>query len=427
MNDWTNKYDTALGSVFGYGNYNRCFGRTFKPTDISNLYMWIDFKKSSKFLNGTKIIQVNDLSGNNNNLFQTIDANRPTYNNDGSASISVNKCLNSNSPLRNQPFTIFAVINQKTFVTAKKIINSNAGFNGIDQRIWDLYNCVAPVALSSWFARVPKLGDVLNTLIVVGFVFNGISSAQICNNGYLFYVSEDIGNGTLQNLAIGSANAGADSANFDIYNLIVYDKALNIKECYDVQDYLNFKYNGFFVNECYGFGDSLMQGDVYGAIKFLNIVADSYGAYGFNHGYSGTYLLTNPVLDTNMYTQILNHLPYLNVSKKFMLQVGTNDIVLGIVNATWNNNYRSLVRKMLEAGILASNIYLVTPPYYSTRIVQLNLILGYYAQMHTDFGIKNIDCVAPTLAGGGDALLPDTLHPNQAGINIMANTVIAGL
>jgi hypothetical protein len=57
----------------------------------------------------------------------------------------------------------------------------------------------------------------------------------------------------------------------------------------------------------------------------------------------------------------------------------------------------------------------------------LNLILGYYAQMHTDFGIKNIDCVAPTLAGGGDALLPDTLHPNQAGINIMANTVIAGL
>jgi len=310
-------------------------------------------------------------------------------------------------------------------VQARKIINTKTGYNGFDQYAIDGRNNIMPVAGTVWATKIYNQGNLLNKTITIGYIFNGANTTYLMNNAYLWSPNINLGSGGIENLAVGSMNAGATSAKFDIYELIVYNKALSIPEAYNIQRYLNVKYSGFLTTECYGFGDSLMQGGTYSVYSFINAVADSYGAIGFNMGVSGSSLTSGS--PNCMDNQIRINLPYLNRSRKFILEIGTNDITSSKINDTWNTSYRSLVSYMISQGVTPSNILLVTPPYYSTKTAALTLIQGYYAQMATDYGVKYVDCVAPTLAGGGDTLVPDGLHPNQAGVTIIANTIISNL
>jgi hypothetical protein len=106
--------------------------RSWKPTDINNLNLWLDGDDSSTItLNGSNVSQWDDKSGNGYNATQTTAANQPLYNSTGLNNKGILD-FNGSSHYLSYPsvgstdaVTVFVVVKADTLASFRHILGSN--------------------------------------------------------------------------------------------------------------------------------------------------------------------------------------------------------------------------------------------------------------------------------------------------------------
>lgn len=105
-----------------------------------------------------------------------------------------------------------------------------------------------------------------------------------------------------------------------------------------------------------------------------------------------------------------------------LLQDGTNDVT---IDATWYGLYTDLIELLITDGYLASNIYLISPPYQEAKIAKNATIASYLDQAALEYGVKAVHCTVYMQNNGGNTLMDvDKIHPNTAGHAVMGQLIL---
>lgn len=397
----------------------------FSPLDISSLVGWWDFTDATAIaLTGVNVNQVTDKSTAANNLVQATVGSQPLYTTFGGtsdygfASFSSGKTL-AKTVAVNQPYTVFMVVKIKSFIDAGRVMEFAGGTtNGITQKTNPVdtlsKKCFGPVANTGWqLAHFYYLGDT----IIVGWNVNGTATKRVFENMVGSNATDEVSNpgtGATTYISIG----GATSPNFDMYEVLFFNAGLTDTQLKQVDFYLHSKYEVSEKPRILSIGDSLTAGagSLNSAAGFVHRVAFYKDLiYQYQSVSGGT---VNATLRPRHRTYTLGNFKNIWITICF----GTNE---GNVDATWNTNYTVVVENLIRDGFMPARIILVTPPYHSSRATRLTAIQGYLSAIAATYGCSYADCVTPTLAGGGDALLPDGTHPNNAGHELMAQAITA--
>lgn len=397
----------------------------FTPLDISALIGWWDFTDpATVHLTGNNINRVDDKSAAGNHFLQATTANQPPYTKYGGTndyaytSITTGKFIGA-TITQAQPFTIFFVANVKNSTNLAVLIEFDGYTNAISQTVstyGDVQtNCLGPVADGAGW----QVGyDVYfpNKTVTYGWVVNGTVSKYIIKD--LIQFTNDVGPSTPIKVQAGSTAAA--SVTYDIYEILFFNGALSDADLRRVSAYLDNKYSQQpAVINMINFGDSITAGAL--AIGSQGYAQRVNKYKGFN---PYIYAESGQALQNYFKPNYQNALRNLPKDTYITIAFGSND---GAVDTTWYNDYRSAVEFIIKEGFMANRIMLITPPYSSARISYLPTLQNYLIQICADLGCQYVDCVTPTLAGGGDALLVDGTHPNNAGHEIMAQAVLAKL
>lgn len=182
-------------------------------------------------------------------------------------------------------------------------------------------------------------------------------------------------------------------------------------------------------------GDSITQGSnglSETSNRFSTQVAASIGVTENNQGVSGSALQSGSWDGTvapwmGRYTnQIINQTPaFVGIT------IGANDIYVGAdynVN-TYSANLRTMISDLITAGIYKKNIFVSSIPWASDIWYTANpngsrgKVLAYNRAIESitaSLGVNFVDTYAYMTANGGDSLLADNLHPNDAGARAIA-------
>ena len=258
LKDVANDKLVQIKLVFTMSAFTKCFRPVSKyPTDFSNLAIWLKSDSGVGFDIPTKKVSTwADQSGNNNNLSQTLVANKPlrygyggqddksylSFNGTSSDMIS-----DANSPIR-ADFTIFEVSNIKTNNSAVFSYSNGAGISICIKSCFDRH----------YYARVAQeIGidiETQNTINILGKSHIGVltkNQQRITLNYYdstnsttnadvngafdpsLLFNEDKFNIGTLDN---------AKHLDGDVQEVIVYDRVLSDSEIDSVKSYLNLKY-----------------------------------------------------------------------------------------------------------------------------------------------------------------------------------------
>ncbi len=209
--------------------------RRFCPPDIGLLKVWLDAADVSTItLNGGKVSQWNDKSGNGNHETQGTDAARPTY---------VAGALNHKPALRfsgaqnmdkvftgslAQPNTIFAVYKYDAAgAGAQRLFDASAGLVQVNTAL--VINAGgSSVTLVNPYTR--------GSYEILAAVVNGAASSGYVNG--VLKASGNPGTNTMTRLKIGSSGANTEYLQGDIAEIVVYNAAVPSCERVCVERYL---------------------------------------------------------------------------------------------------------------------------------------------------------------------------------------------
>lgn len=434
----TSIYDN-LGNAMTTESYAGFIGFEIEsmPT-ISGYYAHYDISSTPPTLNGTKIITISDISGNSRNITQATDTLRPDYsatggsNNLGYANITGSKLLASAAITLAQPFTVVLVRK-----IASAYPTSGTGFNGLvpmsSTGVVGIYNRsyvtgsysahnvggIGGTALMPVYANNANNGDWCIDVCKI----NGTSSA-ICDNGAIY--DEYLASTNPTNLGTTGSDKiqiGITGSNLSwlFSEMIIYSSAVSNDDMSRLFSYLKYKYKINRKPVISVFGDSISAG--FNATLndgFAQIIANSIDGACARWAVSGSGVSTpaNSNLIDRVNTAIASKMPK---QSYIILQTGTN--IDGGINSTWYNGLKSAVVALKNYGILNDRICLASPPYTSTRVSNLTLINNYMQLIASETGVMYANCTESTLNAGGDALIADGVHPNDAGHLVMANTI----
>ncbi|MDF5715377.1 MAG: SGNH/GDSL hydrolase family protein [Rhizonema sp. NSF051] len=190
------------------------------------------------------------------------------------------------------------------------------------------------------------------------------------------------------------------------------------------------------------FGDSITVG--YGvdpSLRWSKLVANALGAVEDDQGISGTLLqdAANTPYGNSGYLRyqsaILNHYPdYL-----FILY-GINDLRFNDASASvtvFQSELSTIVSAAITSGVKPGNITIGNPPYVNSAaysagspfnagsLAKQQQYSAATSSVAHSLGTKWADVYTAMQLGGGDSLVFDTLHPNAAGHQIIANALLA--
>lgn len=224
-------------------------GSAFSPTNIAGLSLWFDANRSvfsdngvTPAVNGDPVQQWNDLSASANNLTGSLTA-RPTYNTNvqnglpGITFDGINDTMVTSAMTLAQPLSVFAVMNQKTWV-------SNGGmFDGLSSDTMLLYqNNVTPQLRI--YATQGSLANLttftINTFGVLDAQYNGVSSFVRLNNGSKVLAGQSL-TGTPGGLTLGK-ETGFGFGNVLYCEILIYNTALSDTNASQVNSYLGKKW-----------------------------------------------------------------------------------------------------------------------------------------------------------------------------------------
>jgi len=392
--------------------------RILNPSVLyDNSFRFYDYEDTNSIIKDEtdKVSAWGDKNGQINAIILQADtAKQPTLEADGLGFDGIDDFMQSNAFALSQPTSLFVVFKQRSWDLDSCILDGNTiGSGSLVQ------NATSPGtrAYAGAFSLEPNSLE-LDEWGIVKIVFNGASSKLQIDR--MIPYTGDFGAGNMGGITIGAYGNGTFSSDIVVKAIITRPAVLLSSEEESIYAYLQNRYLPDVVED-YGLGDSIGFGATYGTQSFFKVATKAKGTVLRNYSVGGYWL-------THIVTRYAENKDYMNRKGRIFIQVGTNDILHGTgIDATWNAEYRALIEQMIADKFIPANIYVTTPPYYSTRTAQNEVIRGYLNQMAIDYGIRSVDMITPTLAGGGDTLLTDTVHPNAEGVVIMGNTLLSAV
>lgn len=171
----------------------------------------------------------------------------------------------------------------------------------------------------------------------------------------------------------------------------------------------------------FGFGDS----NTSSGSSYLVGLASGMSLAHCNLGISGSLLsVFNAASGVTRYAAQLNSRPY---TDKCVIQYGTNDVVTGVSQSTYEAALNTVVGGMIAAGWNPAKICLCSPPYQQAgaNAAALALYNTSTQNVATTYGTKFFDLYTDIKNNGGDANLADAVHLNATGQTRWLNGIVA--
>lgn len=179
------------------------------------------------------------------------------------------------------------------------------------------------------------------------------------------------------------------------------------------------------------FGDSITVGLQASPIgnSWVNQLCAERGWTPANHGISGSLLQNTGSTANNMQDRANAMIPIIDTNTPYAISAyGVNDYLStnpSCTKATFKAGYQVIINTYLSRGLAANKLVLVTPFYSNHPLITARM------QDHVDavneLAVTNgnlvYDSFADMVANGGNALLADSTHPNNAGHTLIFNGI----
>ena len=224
-------------------------GTFFIPPPVAGYIMWLDGQDGDNtiILNGSKVAEWQDKSGQGNNLSMSTELNQPTYTASGingkpslvfNGDNTVLKLSGFATGTLSQPILLFIVVHFTSLTPFDKFTDGYGGTN----RLLSGYSYGGGRLIITMADNLITGTNVVttNTPYVIGEVFNTSSSKIIVNGSTV--ASGDIGAGTVIGLTLGAIYYTATGIDGMIGEVVMYNSMLSDSEIQSVEEYLGNKW-----------------------------------------------------------------------------------------------------------------------------------------------------------------------------------------
>lgn len=413
-------------------DYNVAYPLRFNPKTIAGLNAWYDAEYYNNYVleDDTLVTTWKDRSDSARDITQGTTANKPILHHSGGPNDMPYLEFTSSKSLSktgisaiSQPYTVYMVVDQVSFTTNAAILQTGVDFTyGIAQKFIRSRNALTAVAGVDWSPSSTNAHQ-LNKWILVKVTFNGTESiVEVNDEPQDRQIGSPPGTGTITRITLN----GDVKTIFNITEMLIYSRIIIGKEDEYLRRYLMTKYGIVQNNFIVFFGDSITEGSAASntyTLSFPSLISIEKGYNFYNYGYSGAAIHKGP---HSLLQESLN----VNASYKgwICLAYGSNDNVqAGADSILWRITYKSILQRLINRGIDPAKIILATQPYSSnvSHVTSGPRARAIIQSLCTELGLNFADCWTATFNGGGDALLTDGTHPNDAGHRIIADTIEA--
>lgn len=408
---------------------------SFTPSQVASLAMWYDISDAASITqSGGVISKISDKSGNARHLEATHTA-FPTYSATGGGNdkayinISPTKDIYINGLSIPQPYVVYLVVKQKTFVDNKNIfvLNMSNNQSGIAHKTISGKNKTVP-----WYNGV-GLMDVnsdayKNKFMLLSTKWNGANSTFRINNEQIGFPFAARAGGTQAISAFGLGYYSFTS-DCDIQEVLVYAADVSAMDDLKIRSYLTLKYSLLPTPYITCFGDSITQG--YNSTdrqynSWAALVASEMGYNLCNNGITSTtvydfHATVHGVPGQNLIDIYSRAFEGPHLGEWVIFGYGQND-KSGSPGTTWKNQYKAIVQEFINKGYSPSKIIIHTPP-VGTADANATAMNVYIAQIASELGTKYFDFSAYFVANGGMSWMADGLHPNDTGHRQIADKI----
>lgn len=397
-----------------------------RPDEVSTLLFDGDFSSELNTIINGKVATLKNLNGTIGDLSQPTDVNRPDYfasgglNNLPYARFNANKVLSSISVNVDLPYTMYIVVKQNSFLDGGIVVDFGEGFTtGVVQKTILGVQSLSIVNNGTWVPKDSKYysndymcyGLEISPETFGAWVQKGKQPKTLgLNSGQYTKMSR---------LSIGST--GSNFSEFDIQYLCLFEGSLTPLQNLRLTNFFKDKFNLPPDEYLLSFGDSITMGanstDYY-SNSYVGLLSQYLNVGYCNRGITSTAVSgsSNPDNLINIYQD----LDFVKTNTGYLtFSYGTNDTP----SATWENDYKNIIQYFIDKGFDKSKIAIVTPPYQSVQELKLEEVLTRTANIASELNIIFVDCFTFMKNNGGDTLLSDGKHPNDAGHQIMAQLI----
>lgn len=412
-------------------------------------YRWDDESSISKDASNL-IASWSDKLNSGKNLSQATDVNKPIWTKEGIYLDTPSKGLQVTSILSTQPFVIYMIFRQLTWVSGLRLIRSVPA----EQPAGTLYQFGTSPQLAVHTGSA-AIGNNSNLAIgdwgVFRYQMSGASSYSAVNDNAP--VAANFGTNNMPGLAVGTPDGQAASApKFFIKELIVRKVADNTQNANDIVSYL-IKRKNQISPKMVSFGDSITAQNLWQPTIAANHPELAYNSYESITGV-GSYPKTGvggsrivPLINNSNTGQTVNNSIYERADfvknyypSLILLLGGVNDLVTGgasvgslsdpvYTGAAVTSNppsfysaYKGVLKKLTEQNSKARIICLT--PFYTTA-GNIQFYVNAVKDCANLYGLQCLDLFANVPINSSNHLtyLSDGVHPNATGGQLIGNYI----
>lgn len=191
----------------------------FLPSDLVGLKLWARYNKGVR-VSGSGVSQWNDASGNENHLKQSIDASRPSKENDGSILFDgVDDFLKADPFTLTQPETVYLLGNALSWTVSDRFFDGNTAQTGA--MVQTASTPQISLNAGAWMGN--NTDSVIGEYSIFTAVFNGVSSLdQIDHNAP---VTGDAGINSMSGFTLGASGIDTSWSNIKVKEVVIFNTA----------------------------------------------------------------------------------------------------------------------------------------------------------------------------------------------------------
>lgn len=215
---------------------------SWSPAQLTSLKAWYK-SDTGVSLNGAKVTQWNDQSGNSNHLTQATEDKQPGFSAsqlNGYPAIvfdGVDDVLDTAAFTLNQPETVFIIFKQTTWTDNDTIFDGLGGNSG---RLFQRTTTPNIGTYAGDFGP-PSADLAVNTFGLITCILNGASSVlQVNNNAES--TTGSVGSSNMGGFTLGDFGDGGAAANISVVEVIVMEAAASADERTSVKNYVSERY-----------------------------------------------------------------------------------------------------------------------------------------------------------------------------------------
>ena len=266
--------------------------------------------------------------------------------------------------------------------------------------------------------------QVIKLCGISGSVYPGASAIQVGHEPAGHTCIADKGNVSSVEIGFGYYT---QTANYEISEFILVKDSCSINDDNNIRSYLMQKGGISSKPQLHIYGDSLSAGSC-NAWNYSYLVSQERNLDLINYAQGGTIVFPNSgsvgISASNFVDFYQNEFIYPSYDGQWgVFFYGVNDVNQGGVNAIWKDTYKSYLQWIIDHGFPRNKMIIVIPPSTTGNAASRAALNEYISEIATELSINLVDMFTVfNNTGDPNSLFLDSLHPNQAGNRLEADT-----